>query len=91
VARVEQLYPWPKAEVASLLKRYPTAEIIWAQEEPSNMGAARFVTPLLSAEAGPRPLSVVARQPSPSPATGSSALHELERADLIDRALGTKL
>jgi 2-oxoglutarate decarboxylase len=90
VARIEQLYPWPEDEVARLLDSYPAAEVIWAQEEPVNMGAASFVVPLLSAKAPTRPLSVVARPASPSPATGSFALHELEQAHIIDRALGTQ-
>ena len=40
---VEQLYPFPAAELAVVLARYPQAELVWAQEEPRNMGAWRFV------------------------------------------------
>jgi len=90
VARIEQLYPWPSADLDRLLRRYPQAELVWAQEEPLNMGAANFVVPLLSERAGGRRLEVVARPASPSPATGSFTLHELEQADLLERALGAR-
>ena len=44
IVRIEQLYPFPEAEFAEVLARYPTAgEIVWVQEEPRNMGAWAFV------------------------------------------------
>ena len=44
VVRVEQLYPWPKEQIAAVLARYAQAtEVVWAQEEPANMGAWDFV------------------------------------------------
>ena len=44
LVRLEQLYPFPPAELAPRLARYPrAAELVWAQEEPRNMGAWRFV------------------------------------------------
>ena len=88
VVRVEQLYPWPEEQLAGVLARYPEADLVWAQEEPANMGAASFVASRLSALAGGRPVSVVARVASGSPATGSHTLHELEQRDIMDRALG---
>ena len=37
---VEQLYPWPEAELQAALDQHPGAEeIVWVQEEPANMGA----------------------------------------------------
>ena len=40
VVRVEQLYPWPDEQLAAVLSRYAQAtEVVWAQEEPANMGA----------------------------------------------------
>ena len=44
VARVEQLYPFPVEAVAALLARYPRLrEVVWAQEEPQNMGPWRSI------------------------------------------------
>ncbi len=44
IVRVEQLYPFPAAELARAIARYPpSAELAWAQEEPRNMGPWRFV------------------------------------------------
>jgi 2-oxoglutarate decarboxylase len=90
VVRVEQLYPWPQEQLVGVLSRYAGAtEIVWAQEEPANMGAWDFVRDRLGAvvSAG-RTLVHVARPPSGSPATGSHTLHELEQADILERALG---
>jgi Pyruvate/2-oxoacid:ferredoxin oxidoreductase gamma subunit len=43
LVRLEQLYPFPAAELARVLARYPVdVELLWAQEEPRNMGAWRF-------------------------------------------------
>src|SRR5262249_33170565 len=39
IVRLEQLYPFPHAELSQLLSRYPNArEVRWVQEEPANMG-----------------------------------------------------
>ena len=45
---LEQLYPWPEAELQAALDAHPDAsEIVWVQEEPANMGALTFVMPRL--------------------------------------------
>src|SRR5581483_11907757 len=42
VARIEQLYPFPVERAAELVRGYPNLrEVVWAQEEPQNMGAWR--------------------------------------------------
>jgi 2-oxoglutarate dehydrogenase E1 component len=89
IVRVEQLYPFPEAEIAAALVRFPNAhEVMWAQEEPENMGAATFVRPLLEAVLGDRgPLRIIARPPSASPATGSQKVHDVEHARLLDGAI----
>jgi len=89
VVRVEQLYPWPEQQVEEALSRYANAsEFVWVQEEPANMGAWGYVRERLAGE-GPsgRCFTHVARPPSGSPATGSHTLHELEQADILERAL----
>jgi 2-oxoglutarate dehydrogenase E1 component len=86
---VEQLYPWPEAELKAALNQHPdAAEIVWVQEEPANMGALSFVQPRLKRVAGDRPVLTVKRTASASPATGSAKAHEMEEKTLIDLALG---
>lgn len=43
LVRVEQLSPFPYDDVAAAVGRHPNAEVVWAQEEPKNQGAWRFV------------------------------------------------
>ena len=91
---VEQLYPWPEAELQAALDQHPSAtEIVWVQEEPANMGALFYVQPLLKRlAAGPsgkaRAFLTVKRTASASPATGSAKAHALEEKTLLDLALG---
>jgi 2-oxoglutarate decarboxylase len=92
IVRVEQLYPWPARLLAEAISSFPAAtEVVWAQEEPANMGPWPFARERLAEVAGGLPVTLVARAPSPSPATGSHALHELEQADILARALGREV
>ena len=46
LVRIEQLFPFPHEALARRLARYPEdAELVWAQEEPKNMGFWAFVQP----------------------------------------------
>ena len=86
---LEQLYPWPEAELQAALDEYPGAEeIVWVQEEPANMGAFSYVMPELRRMAGDRAVLSVKRSASASPATGSAKAHEMEEKTLIDLAFG---
>jgi 2-oxoglutarate dehydrogenase E1 component len=86
---LEQLYPWPEAEMQAALDQHPHAqEIVWVQEEPANMGALSYVVPQLKRMVGDRALTSVKRSASASPATGSAKAHELEERTLIDLAFG---
>ncbi|HMK28277.1 MAG TPA: 2-oxoglutarate dehydrogenase E1 component [Terriglobales bacterium] len=88
---VEQLYPWPEADLAAELDRHSAArEIVWVQEEPANMGALWYAVPRLRRIARGRPVLTVKRSPSSSPSTGSAKAHEMEQKTLIDLALGSK-
>jgi multifunctional 2-oxoglutarate metabolism enzyme len=88
IVRVEQLYPWPEAEIVAVLERYSAArELVWVQEEPSNMGAWTFVAERLRAVAGDRSVRPVARAASASPASGSVKVHDREQRDLLAAAL----
>jgi 2-oxoglutarate dehydrogenase E1 component len=88
VTFVEQLYPFPEAELAAELDRFPNArEIVWVQEEPANMGALNYMLPRLRHLAGERSVLSVKRSASPSPATGSAKAHEVEQKALLSLAL----
>jgi 2-oxoglutarate dehydrogenase E1 component len=91
LVRLEQLYPFPSERIAGLLRRYANvADIVWAQEEPRNMGAWRHVRdalePLL---ANDQTLRFVGRADNASTATGSSVRHVAEQQALVAEALGT--
>jgi multifunctional 2-oxoglutarate metabolism enzyme len=90
IVRVDQLYPWPVSLLTGVFERYGDAsEVVWLQEEPENMGAWSFVHARLHACLPPRlRLRHVSRPESASPAIGSAALHQLEQADLLRRAIG---
>src|SRR5580693_2267576 len=84
---VDQLYPFPEAELVAELERHAGArEIIWVQEEPANMGALFYMLPRLRNLAGERSVLSVKRSASPSPATGSAKAHELEQKTLLSLA-----
>lgn len=84
---IDQLYPWPEAEIAAALDAHPNAhEIVWVQEEPENMGAHSFVMPKLRRMARGRQVLSVKRSASASPATGSAKAHEMEQKTLIELA-----
>jgi 2-oxoglutarate dehydrogenase E1 component len=91
LVRLEQLYPFPGDEIARVLARYPEgAEIVWAQEEPRNMGAWRFVREAFldgAVEAGSRQPRYVGRKASASPAPGSHKLHVAEQEAIVRDAL----
>jgi 2-oxoglutarate dehydrogenase E1 component len=90
--RLEQLYPFPAEALARALARYASdAELVWAQEEPRNMGAWRFVRErFLDGEvpgAGRRAPTYAGRAPSASPAAGAHKVHLLEQEKLVRAAL----
>ncbi len=89
LARLEQFYPFPTALVRELIAKYPNAsEIVWAQEEPENMGAWNFVFPRLHRIVdGQRAIRYVGRAAGASTATGSHAVHVFEQKRIVDEAL----
>jgi 2-oxoglutarate dehydrogenase E1 component len=92
LVRLERLYPFPADEVTALLARYaPQADLVWAQEEPRNMGAWRFVRErFLDDRIDParRALDYAGRPESAAPATGSLRTHVAEQEALVRNALG---
>jgi 2-oxoglutarate dehydrogenase E1 component len=87
---LEQLYPFPEAELTAELARHESArDIVWVQEEPANMGALAFLLPRLERVARGKPVRSVKRSASASPATGSGGAHEVEQHTLISLAFAT--
>ncbi|HEX2252644.1 MAG TPA: 2-oxoglutarate dehydrogenase E1 component [Thermoanaerobaculia bacterium] len=88
VVFLEQLYPFPTAELAAELDRHPEArDVVWVQEEPANMGALFFVHPHLERLAGTkRRVRTVKRSASGSPSTGSAKAHAMEQKTLVTLA-----
>jgi 2-oxoglutarate dehydrogenase E1 component len=89
IVRIEQLYPFPRAELAAELKRFPKAtDVMWCQEEPMNQGAWYQVQHHLRACLQPgQALDYTGRARSAAPACGHLATHVVEQAALIDDAL----
>ena len=85
VVRVEQLYPWPHEDVSRVVDQYPNiAEIVWAQEEPKNMGAWSYVAPRLRASAGNALIiRYIGRPERSSPAEGYASTHAGEQARIV--------
>jgi 2-oxoglutarate dehydrogenase E1 component len=91
LVRLEQLYPFPAAALGRALGRYPSsADLVWAQEEPQNMGAWRFVREQFLDGALPGPARsprYIGREPSASPAPGSYKAHVREQEAIVALAL----
>ena len=84
---MERLYPLPLNELTAELARYPHAEeLVWAQEEPANMGAWPRMALKLPELLGRR-LQLVSLPASSAPATGSAKQHAATHKELIEAAL----
>lgn len=89
IVRLEQLYPFPLDELRDQLWSYPlSAELVWVQEEPRNMGPWRFVQEnMQELLADPRrELRYAGRPASASTAAGSLRRHMEEQAEVIEEA-----
>ena len=75
--RVEQLYPLPEKQLMETIAKYKNAKnIVWAQEEPANMGAWTYMAMELRGKLGDKELQGVCRKPSAAAAEGSHDLHK---------------
>jgi len=89
ILRVEQLYPFPADSLGKVLDGYPgVRELLWAQEEPENRGALRYLREQFLKSFPDRHFAYVSRPASASPAVGSHRQHAAEQRELVDRALG---
>jgi 2-oxoglutarate dehydrogenase E1 component len=93
VARIELLYPFPLDQVRALVASFPDLrEIVWAQEEPQNMGAWRSIRHRLEDAAAQAPaverIQYVGRPWRASPSEGYPTLHQHEQDRIVREALG---
>ncbi len=88
IIRLEQFYPFPQAQLETILKSYKRVDKwVWVQEEPQNMGAWWFVRPYLETIIGSAP-EYVGRKPSASPATGFPKIYKREQEAISEQAIG---
>ena len=89
IIRVEELAPWPRQQISELVDQYPNVEeVVWAQEEPKNMGAWTYAQPRLRASIGTvTTLRYIGRPERASPAEGYKATHDQEQARIVKDAL----
>jgi 2-oxoglutarate dehydrogenase E1 component len=89
--RVEQVYPFPGLALTDELTRFPSAEIVWCQEEPKNQGAWSFIAPSVESvmeQLGRKgPLRYTGRKASAAPAAGQMSQHQAELKSFLDDAL----
>ncbi len=78
--RVEQLYPLPQKQIDAIVAKYNAKNILWAQEEPANMGAWTYMAMNLRH----LPLVGITRPASAATAEGSKKLHEKRLAKLYN-------
>ena len=82
IVRIEQLFPLPKEMIRSIIKKYANAsDIVWAQEEPRNMGAYGFLLMNLK-EA--KDFRIASRRNYGATAAGSSIRFEKRHKEVID-------
>jgi 2-oxoglutarate dehydrogenase E1 component len=89
--RLEQFYPWPMKSISTELARFKTAELVWCQEEPKNMGGWSFVDPWLELSLAKLKVKAkraryIGRPASASTAAGLMSRHLKELATFLEEA-----
>jgi 2-oxoglutarate dehydrogenase E1 component len=82
IVRIEQLHPFPTKQVNQVLDKYKSAELIWCQEEPENMGYWSYIERAYKE----KDLRLISRKASASPATGYAKVHNQEQEEIINNA-----
>jgi 2-oxoglutarate dehydrogenase E1 component len=87
IFRIEQLYPLNKNRLTMVTEPWlgEKTKIVWAQEEPWNMGAWTFILPRLQEIFG-REIAYAGRAASASPAVGTLEIHSKQQAELVKQA-----
>ena len=93
LVRLEQIAPFAFDRVAQTCAKFPNAEVVWAQQEPKNMGAYSYVSCRM--ETATREINDDERRPryvgrpvSAAPATGMGKVHQKEYQDIMDGIFG---
>lgn len=89
IIRVEELYPFPEKQINNILRKYKNLkEVVWAQDEPKNMGAWSYMQPRLQ-ELVPKglPVSYIGRPFMASPSEGDPLVHKKEQERIIREAI----
>ncbi|MBA4144719.1 MAG: 2-oxoglutarate dehydrogenase E1 component [Cytophaga sp.] len=86
IVRIEQLHPFPEKQLNAVLKKYKGATVVYAQEEPANMGPLSYIQRMMPKQE----MEFVSRKASASPATGYSKVHKAEQERIVNDALGIK-
>ena len=81
IVRMEQLYPLPEKQINAIIKKYNPEQLIWAQEEPENMGAWSHILRNLRH----LPFEVLARSESAATASGSSKRSAKRQKTIIEQ------
>ena len=82
IIRLEQLFPLPKKEIDNILSDYThVSDVVWAQEEPRNMGAWSHL--LLHLPAAQK-FRVASRRFYGTPAAGSAARFKRRHQQVLD-------
>ena len=91
IIRLEQLYPFPAAELSRQLQLFKNArEVVWCQEEPQNQGSWLSIQDLLREQLQPdQSLFYAGRPPMASPAGGDYHKHLERQKNLVDAALAS--
>jgi len=80
--RIEQLFPLPFKEIREALKKYNKAtDVVWAQEEPRNMGAYSYMLMHLPET---KTFRAASRRAYGAPAAGSSTRSKKRHQEVID-------
>jgi 2-oxoglutarate dehydrogenase E1 component len=87
---VEQLYPFPSEDAKALVGSYPRLrELVWAQEEPQNMGPWRTIRHRLEETLSEGVKLTFAGRPwRASPSEGYPTAHQREQNRIVRAALG---
>ena len=82
LVRIEQLFPLPENEIEAVISKYKNADdIVWAQEEPRNMGAYAHMLMHIDDAKNWR---VASRRTYSAPAAGSSTRSKKRHKEVID-------
>lgn len=91
IARLEQIYPFPREDVRAVINAYPNLrEVVWVQEEPKNQGSWYYMQSrgtMIGCLKDQHTFGYAGRFYSASPATGLMPVHLAQQKELVSNAL----